>query len=166
MEIVGIILFCMFLLIGIAIIPFGIPGTFIIAGDALVYGLVTGFEKISVSFIVLFFGIAIAVEIVEAFLGAAMAKKFGGSKYGMIGAMVGALIGAILGTPVIPVLGTLLGGFLGAFLGAMIFDGLNSGDWENAWKVGLGAFFGAVGGKVTKILIAIIMAVMACIQIF
>ena len=166
MATVGIVLFWLVLLAGVIVIPFGVAGTFVIVADALVYGLLTGFEKITLPFVGVLLAIALAVELVEALLGALMAKKFGGSKWAMTGAVVGGFVGAVVGTPVTPVLGTLLGGFFGAFAGAMVFEWLHTSDWQQSARAGLGAFFGAVGGKVTKIVAAAIMVVMIGFRVF
>lgn len=162
MEIVGLIFFFLFLIAGVIVIPFGIAGTFVIVVDALIFGLITGFEKITISFIGILLALAVIVELLEAFLGAYMAKRFGGSKWAMGGAIAGGLIGAVAGTPMLPVIGTFLGCFLGAFIGAALLELVHSSDLENALKAGFGAFFGTVGGKMTKILVAIIMVVLIC----
>jgi uncharacterized protein YqgC (DUF456 family) len=165
-EIIGLIFFWIFLFIGIAIIPFGIAGTFVIVVDALIYGLATHFDKITLPFVGLLLGMAVAVELIEGILGAYMAKKFGGSKYAMAGAIVGGILGAIVGTPMAPVVGTLLGGFFGAFTGATLLEWLHTSDFQKSVKVGMGAFFGAVGGKITKIVVAVIMVVMIGFRVF
>ncbi len=166
MEILGMIIFWFFLIAGVVIIPFGVAGTFIIVADAFIYGLATRFERITLSFIGLLLAMALAVELVESFLGALLAKKFGGSKWGMTGAIFGGFLGAVIGTTITPALGTLLGGFIGAFIGALSLEGMHSSDWHNALKVGIGAFLGALGGKVIKIIVAIVMVVMVIIRIF
>ena len=166
MEVVGLIAFWLFLLIGIIAIPFGLPGTFIIVVDAFLYGLITNFEKLSLSFIGILFAIAVVLEVIEALLGALMAKKFGGSKWGITGAIVGAFIGALIGTPIIPVLGTLAGAFCGAFIGATLLEWMHTSDLRHSLNVGLGAFFGFVGGKMTKIVIAVVMVIMIGIRVF
>ncbi len=166
MEIAGIIIFWIVLIGGIVVIPFGIPGTFIIVADALVYGLATGFEKITLLFVGILLAMAVAVEVVEGILGAFMANRFGGSKWSMAGAILGGFIGAVIGTPIAPVIGTLLGGFLGAFTGATLLEWIHSSDIERSLRAGLGAFFGAVGGKITKIVVAIIMVIMTGIRVF
>ena len=166
MEVVGMIFFWLFLLIGIAIIPFGLAGTFIIVADALVYGLATGFDRITLPFVGLLLAIALGVEFIEELLSAYMAKKFGGSKRAMVGAIAGGIMGAVIGTPITPVLGTLFGGFFGAFFGAMFLEWFHTSDFPSACKAGLGAFFGAVGGKVTKILVAVIMVIMIGFRVF
>jgi len=166
MEIVGMIFFWIFLIIGIIIIPFGIAGTFIIVADALIYALITGFDKITISFLAILLGIAVLMEIIEASFGAVLARKYGGSKWAMTGAVVGGFLGAVLGTPVTPVIGTVIGAFLGAFIGAALLHGLSTDKWDEALRVGLGAFFGAVSGKVSKIIAAIIMVVMIGFRVF
>jgi len=165
-EVVGMIIFWLFLIVGVAVIPFGIAGTFIIVADALIYGLATGFDEITLPFVGILLGMALAVELIEELLSALMAKRFGGSKYAMIGAFLGGFFGAIVCTPIAPVLGTLLGGFFGAFLGATLLEWLHTSDLQNSIKIGIGAFFGAVGGKTTKILVAVIMVVMIGFRVF
>lgn len=166
LEILGIVLLCIALLAGIMVIPFGIAGTFVIAGAALLYGLLTGFEVITLPLAGLLVGLAVLMEIVEGVLGAYMARRFGGSRWGMAGAIIGGFVGAVLGTPVAPVVGTFLGGFLGAFLGSMLLEFFHTQNAHDAFRVGLGAFFGAVGGKVTKILLAVVMVVMVVSRLF
>jgi uncharacterized protein YqgC (DUF456 family) len=165
-EVVGMIFFWIFLIVGIVLIPFNLPGTFVIVADALVFGLITKFDRITIPFVLTLLVIAVCLEAMEAFLGAAMAKKYGGSKWAMGGAVLGGIVGAIFGTPITPVLGTLIGLLIGAFLGASLLEGLHSGNWENAWRVGLGAFFGTLGGKVTKILVAVVMVIMIGFKVF
>ncbi len=166
MEVVGMIFFWLVLILGIVLIPFGIEGTFIIVADALVYGLLTGFERVTLLFLGILLGIALLVELFEFIFGGILAKKFGGSKWAIAGAIIGGFIGAVIGTPVMPVLGTFIGGFLGSFLGAFSLELFHSMNFEQALKVGTGAFIGAVGGKVTKIIVAVVMVVMIGIKVF
>jgi uncharacterized protein YqgC (DUF456 family) len=157
LEILGIIFFCLVLLVGVATIPFNIAGTFIIVADAFIYGLVTRFSEISLSFVIILLSMAIGMEILEALFGALLARKYGGSKWGMLGAMIGGTAGAIVGTPLMPVLGTLTGAFMGSFLGAMTFEFLHCKEYRRAIRVGFGAFLGVISGKVTKIFVALLM---------
>lgn len=166
MEIVGMIFFWIVLIIGVIIIPFGIAGTFVIVADALIYGLITGFKVVTLPFIGLLLGMAILMEVIEALFGAVMAKKYGGNKWAMTGAVIGGFVGAVIGTPVTPIIGTLIGAFIGAFMGAALLHGLSTSEWDNALMVGLGAFLGAVSGKVSKIIIALVMVVMIGFRIF
>lgn len=166
MEVVGMIFFWLVLILGIILIPFGIEGTFIIVADAFVYGLLTGFERVTWPFLGLLLAIALLVELLEFLFGGILAKKFGGSKWAVAGAIVGGFLGAVFGTPIVPILGTLIGGFLGSFMGAFLLEWFHTTDLENALKVGMGAFFGAVSGKVTKVIVAVVMVVMIGMRIF
>ncbi|MBN1781778.1 DUF456 domain-containing protein [bacterium] len=157
---IGSIFFWIILVIGVGLIPFGLAGTFLIVLAAFVYGLITGFAEISMGFILVLLSMAVGMELLESLMGAILAKKFGGSKWGMAGAFMGGLIGAVLATPVWPILGTLVGGFLGSFLGAASFEFVHRRRTGHAFRVGAGAFLGALGSKITKIMVAVIMLVL------
>ena len=163
-QFIGYLFFWFGMLIGIFVIPIGVPGTFLIAGLAMFQGLVTGFGTLSVQFVVILFAIAISGELIEFFFGALAAKRFGGSKYAMWGAILGGFIGAVWATGILPIVGTLLGAFAGAFTGATVLEFLHSKQLEHALRVGWGAFLGTIGGKVTKITIGIAMVVMTIYQ--
>lgn len=76
-------------------------------------------------------------------------KKFGGTRYGAIGATVGLLIGFF----VVPALGMFLGTFIGAFLGEL----LGGAKINGALKSATGSFVGFVTGIVMKVLLCLIM---------
>ncbi|MCA9740868.1 MAG: DUF456 domain-containing protein [Deferribacteres bacterium] len=159
-------LFFIGLLVGIVLIPFGLPGTFLIAALALVHGLLTSFLPLTVNFVLILFGLAVLAEVIEFFLGAVAAKKFGGSKYAMWGAVIGGFVGAVFATGIMPVVGTLIGAFAGAFVGAFLFEYMHAKNVENALRVGFGAFLGAVSGKLMKITLGIAMVVMIGYRLF
>lgn len=80
-------------------------------------------------------------------------KKFGGSKWGSIGATIGLLIGMFLGSP----FGIFIGAFVGAFVGELL-----AGSHQNAaFKAALGSFIGFVTGIVMKLALCIFMLVIA-----
>lgn len=166
MEVLYIVLLILFLLAGVAMIFFALPGTFVMVGATFLYGLATHFESVPLKFVGILLAVAVGLELLEEVLGAAMARRFGGSRWAMVGAFVGGFLGAVWGTPIAPVLGTLLGGFAGVFAGATLLEGLHTRDWDKARKVGLGALLGAIGGKVTKILVALTMLVLVLIRVF
>lgn len=165
MAIAGTILFWILILAGIAVIPFGIAGTFLIVADVLVYGLVTGFRSFPPSFVGILLAVALSIELLEAVLGAYMARRFGGSRWAMIGAVLGGVVGAVVGTPILPVVGTLAGAFVGAFVGAAALEFFHTPDAAKAIRAGLGAFFGTVGGKMAKLVAAIVMAVLTAVRV-
>ncbi|MCE7043377.1 DUF456 domain-containing protein [Dyadobacter sp. CY312] len=76
-------------------------------------------------------------------------KKFGGTKYGAIGATLGLLVGFF----VIPAIGIFIGTFLGAFVGELI-GGTNA---KSALKSAFGSFVGFITGIVMKVILCLIM---------
>jgi uncharacterized protein YqgC (DUF456 family) len=166
LEILGHIFFWLVLVTGILIIPIGLPGTFLILGSALLFALATGFATISWGVLAVLLAIAVVAEVVEFVLGAAAAKRFGGSNTAMAGAIIGGFVGAVWATPFFPVVGTVIGAFAGCFAGAALFEYFGSGDLQKSIQVGTGAFLGAVGGKLTKIAAGCAMVVMIGYRIY
>ena len=164
--VVGMILFWLILIISIAIIPFGIPGTFLIVADTFVYALITHFEKISPVFIGVLLAVSIIVELVEFGMSAWAAKKYGSSSWGMWGAIIGGFFGAVVLTTFLPPFGTIFGAFIGAFAGAFLIEFLHNQEFQKALRIGWGAFLGAVSGKLLKIVAAIAMVVAVGVKIF
>ena len=166
MEIVGIIAFIAVLLLGIISPFFGLPGTFIIVADALVYGLITRFQTITVWFLLLLLGLAVVGEIFEFFSNIFGAKHYGASRLGLIGAFLGGIVGVFIGGSFLPILGPLVGGLVGAFVGAFLFELFKKDGSKRAITAGLGAFLGRVAAISVKVFITIIMAVLILTKVF
>ncbi|KAA3663024.1 MAG: DUF456 domain-containing protein [Calditrichaeota bacterium] len=152
-------LFWLVLVVSVFIVPLGLPGTFVIVGTVLLHGFLTDFVPFSGTLIVLLLAIAILGEGIEFFFGAASAKKFGGSKQSMWGAILGGFAGAVVGTGIVPVVGTLIGVLVGAFIGAAGMEYLATQNSNTALRVGFGAFLGTLGGRFSKLTLAIIMVI-------
>ena len=82
------------------------------------------------------------------FIPAIGTKKFGGSKYGMMGTTAGLIIGLIAPIPG----GILIGPFLGAFVGEL----LNKSDSKIAIKAAFGSLLGFLTSAFIKFIVAII----------
>jgi uncharacterized protein YqgC (DUF456 family) len=157
-HIIGLILFCLILVLGIVAILLGLPGTFIIFGDALVYGLITRFRgAITVKFLLVLLGITLFAELMEFFLANFTTLKFGASKWGVMGTLAGGILGAAWGSAVLPLVGTLIGAITGAFLGAFIMEYLHREDRQRAAKAGFGALVGKILGIAITLSCAIAM---------
>lgn len=89
------------------------------------------------------FGIAAIISVLDYIIPAYGTKRFGGSKYGMIGTSVGLVVGILSPIP----LGFLIGAFLGAFLGELIF---NKSHHQQALKAATGSFIGFIGSSFLK----------------
>jgi len=160
MEIVGMVIFIAVLLLGIISPFFGLPGTFIIVADALIYALINHFQKITVGFLILLLGLAVGGEIFEFFSNIFGAKHYGASRLGLIGAFLGGIVGILVGNSLFPLIGPLLGGLVGAFLGAFLFELFRREGPKRAFSAGLGAFLGRVAAISVKVFIAIVMTIL------
>lgn len=152
MNILALVLFLILSLIGLAVIPVGLPGTFLIVGAAGIAGLITGGDVVGIYLFFIFLGLAIFGEVGDFLFSMASGKKYGASKWSLIGSFIGAVVGAILGLPV-PIIGNLAGAFLGAFIAAFIIEFIMGRDLSQAMKSGMGVLFGKIFGSIVKVAI-------------
>ncbi len=92
--------------------------------------------------------IAIAVWILDYIVPAIGTKKFGGTKYGMIGSSLGLIVGLIFLGP----FGIIIGPFAGAFIGEYIRD---SSATSKALKAAFGSFIGFLTGTFIKFIVSV-----------
>ena len=92
--------------------------------------------------------IALFIWILDYFIPAIGAKKFGGSKYGMIGTTLGLIVGLISPIP---------GGvFIGPFFGALIGELLKKNNSKIALRAAFGSFLGFLASTFLKFIVSII----------
>ena len=144
------------ILIGIILIITGIVGCVVpalpgppIAYLALVLLEFSDVVPFSLSFMLLWLLVVVAVTLLDFYVPVWGTKKFGGSKYGTYGSIVG-LIAGLFFSPI----GIIVGPFLGAFAGELIAG--KSGD--DALKAGFGAFVGFLAGTLAKLTVTFMMA--------
>ncbi|WP_299778096.1 DUF456 domain-containing protein [uncultured Formosa sp.] len=94
--------------------------------------------------------IAIAVVIIDYAIPAIGTKKFGGSKFGVIGTTVGLVVSIIF--PVLGFFGIIIWPFIGAFIGEMIYKA----NHKTAVKAAFGSFLGFLTGTLLKFIISIV----------
>ena len=145
-------------LIGLVLIPLGLPGLWVILLGIIGYGWLTDFQTLSAGFLILAIALALLGEVLESWIGFRFARKYGGSSRAGWGALVGGLIGAIVGVPV-PIVGSVVGGFVGAFAGAAVFE--YSRAWQSgvAAKAGWGAVLGRAAAAAVKMALGVVMTV-------
>jgi len=146
-------------LVGLALVALGLPGLWLIVLAVVAFGAVMGFKGIGLVTIIIVVALAAIAEVIEAWLGFGMARRYGGSRRAGWGALLGGLVGAIVGVPV-PVIGSVIGAFVGAFAGAVLFEYSRS-DAGTAVRAGWGALVGRVAATAAKISIGVVMAVVA-----
>lgn len=138
------------LFVGLLMIPFGLPGLWVMVGAVLVYSSWGPPNQIGITTVVIVALLAAAGEVLEFILTGRVVKKYGGSRRAGWGAIIGSIVGAFMGVPV-PLIGSMIGAFLGAFVGAWVAEITNRAEWRTATRVATGALIGrvaAVGGKV------------------
>ncbi len=109
----------------------------------------TGAVPMNWTFLNITLGISIVVWIVDYFIPAMGTKKFGGSRYGVIGTMVGLVVGILFLGP----FGIIIGPFAGAFVGEILKDSENSG---KALKAAFGSLIGFFTSAFLKFITAVI----------
>lgn len=142
------------MLVGVigAVVP-GIPGTSLIVGAMVIWGIFTQFVDVGwplfTAIVVLL--LSVGVDFLAAYLGA---KRAGASKWGQIGAMVGLVLGFFGLLPALPVGGPLLGILIGPLLGAIIGEYLYRKDLQIAIKAGVGIVVGSLIGNIIQGILA------------
>jgi uncharacterized protein len=145
------------LLLSFIMIPFGLPGLWIMVGAGLTYQLLRP-GTIGMLTLVGTTGLALVAEILEFTLAGRYARKYGGSRRAGWGAIIGSIIGAIVGVP-IPIIGSVIGGFVGAFVGAFIAERSRGTELGGASRVATGALVGRVVAAAMKTGIGVVIAI-------
>jgi uncharacterized protein len=146
------------IIVGLIMIPFGMPGTLILFAAAFCYFLLVPAGGIGLVTVIAM-GVMMAVaEGLEWVLTARFTKRYGGSRRAGWGAVIGGMIGAFVGVP-IPIVGPIIGAFVGAFLGAFAFEWSRGTTVGGSGRVAWGAFIGRVVAAAIKVAIGIVMAV-------
>jgi uncharacterized protein len=158
MTVLAIALLLGLSLAGLAMIPLGLPGLWVMVGGILAYAWLTDFRSVGVVMIAIVLGIAFFGEIIDNWLGFRFAKRYGGSTRSGWGALVGGLVGAVIGVPV-AIIGSVIGAFLGSFIGAAVFELTYSRHAGVAARAGWGAVMGRIAAAAVKIALGIVIAV-------
>ena len=80
--------------VGLILIPLGLPGLWIMVGGILAYGWLTEFRSVGVATIVIALAIAFLGEILDNWLGFRFARRYGGSTRSGWGALLGRAAGS------------------------------------------------------------------------
>jgi uncharacterized protein len=145
------------LFLSFVMIPFGLPGLWIMVGAGLAYQILVP-ATISTATVVGTAVLALVAELLEFTLAGRYARKYGGSRRASWGAVIGSIIGAIVGVP-IPIIGSVIGGFAGAFVGAFIAERSRGTELGGASRVATGALVGRVVAAAMKTGIGVAIAV-------
>ena len=107
-----------------------------------------GIKSMDASFLIITLIIAILIWILDYIIPAMGTKKFGGTKYGMVGTTLGLIVGLLSPIP---------GGIIiGPFVGALIGELANNADSKTALKAAFGSFIGFIASAFIKFIVAVI----------
>ena len=148
------------IVLGLIMIPFGLPGTLVMFAAALCYHLLVPGGGIGVFTVIGVGVLMIVAEALEWMLTARFTRRYGGSRRAGWGALVGGLAGALIGVPV-PVIGSVIGGFVGAFAGAALFEYSKARRAGAAAQAGWGAMLGRAAAAAVKMGLGVVIAVVA-----
>jgi len=150
---------------GLLLIPFGLPGNWLIALCALPGAwLGWGWWPFAIQI-----GLAGLAELLEFTSALKHARRTGATRAGSWGGIFGSIVGAIMFTGLvpIPIVGTVLGAALGAFAGAFLVELTFAGRSEkDSMRAGWGAFLGTLIGKALKIALGAVQLVLLFAHIF
>jgi uncharacterized protein YqgC (DUF456 family) len=137
------------LIVGLLMVPFGLPGLWVMLGAVTLYSYALPAGGIGTGTIIVVGALAFLGELMEFLLTGRFVKRYGGSRRSGWGAVLGSIVGAIVGVPV-PVIGSLIGAFAGAFAGAGLADLTLRGEVRAATQVATGALLGRMAAVATK----------------
>ncbi|MGC6429887.1 MAG: DUF456 domain-containing protein [Jejuia sp.] len=148
MDIILIIIAALFMVLGIlgSFLPI-LPGP-ITSWVGLLIMHFTEAIPMNTTFLISTFIIAALIWILDYIIPAIGTKRFGGSKYGMIGTTIGLIVGILAPIPG----GIIIGPFLGALIGELI----NKNDSRTAVKAAFGSFIGFITSTFLKFIVAIV----------
>jgi len=128
-----------------------VPGTTIILEAAVVHRLVLGADRsLGFSALIAMLVLTLLTYVMDAAAGYLGAKRFGATKWGLIGGAAGALLGLFFG---------LLGLFVGPVIGAIAGELIGGKEVMKAGRAGWGTFLGGLAGVIAKLFIGLIMIV-------
>ncbi|RZS99739.1 DUF456 domain-containing protein [Aquimarina brevivitae] len=157
MDIVLIVVGFLFCLLGIvgSFLPI-LPGPLTAWIGFLVLHL-TKAVPMNWTFLGITLAVAIIVWVLDYVVPAMGTKRFGGTKYGAIGATLGLIVGIIAPIP----LGIIIGPFVGAFIGEM----LKVPDSGKALKAAFGSFLGFLAGTFIKFIVSLAFLVLYIMEV-
>jgi len=113
------------------------------------YAAGTGFERISVTTITIFFVLMLVSLVIDFFAPMLGANKCKASRMGILGAFTGAIVGIFFG---------IWGIITGPFVGALVGEFIAGKETKQAFSSALGTFIGMIMGSMLKIIIILVMA--------
>lgn len=157
-EAAGIILLVLVCLAAVVATAVRLPGTWVIVAAAFVYGWLDGWERISVTWVLVLAGLAAVGELVELILSFLTARRAGATRQAAWGGLIGGFLGMFFLSVPLPLIGTFIGAILGCFAGAAITEIWIHNQIQRGARVGVFSAIGFAVGAAAKVGLALAMA--------
>lgn len=145
------------LVIGLLVIPLGLPGIWIMIGVVAVGAIM---REVGTPIVMTTLLIAVLAELIEFFIVKRLTQQYGGSRKAFWGAIIGGTAGLLVGIP-IPIVGSIIAGLLGTFVGAALVTYAETKQMISAHRVGWGAVIGRALSAISKTAAGIVILVLA-----
>ncbi len=151
-NVLALVVFVLFLLVGLVgvVVPV-LPGVPVAAVGAVLAAWMIGFHRFGWTPLLSILGLAVLAQLIDLAGNWLGARVYGAGRAGLWGGVLGSLAGLLFFPP--------FGFLIGALVGAALFELAAGRPLEEALRAGVGAFVGALGGTVVKLLIVVAMAV-------
>lgn len=144
-------------LVGVVITLVGLPGIILVYASIVIYALLTGFDSIGTTALILGALVVVVFFIsdnVAVAMGAKMAKA---SRWAALAAFVGGIVGLIFFGP--------LGALFGPLVCVLIVEYYTDPNIKKALRAGIGAFLGYIAGILIRFLLATSLFIWFIIQV-
>lgn len=150
MLILAALVFTIFYLVGVVsvVLP-ALPGVPVVAVGTLSAAWMTGFDTLTWTMVIITTALALLAWLLDYLAAAVGAQRYGSSRAGLWGSIIGSVVGIFF-----PPFGFILGALVGAVV-AELFVGRPPAE---AFRAGIGAFVGTLGGIVAKVIILVSIA--------
>ena len=145
---IGVVVGLLFLagLVG-PVVPW-MPGPLFVLAGAGLWAFATSFQALGWGRLAILAALAVLSFVLDFLAGALGARRYGASRWGVVGAIAGAIVGLFLGP---------LGLILGCVAGAVVGELLRGADLEGSVRSGFGALVGLLVGLVADLVVSITM---------
>lgn len=148
-QIIGLSVTLLVMLVGLigSVVPV-LPGTPVVLVAAILHRLYFGAASVSNLFLALLALLTALSLLLDLLASALGAKKFGATRWGMVGAILGGIVGLFFALP---------GIILGPFVGAVLFEMWGGKEFKVAARAGAGTVIGLLLGVIGKFAICVMM---------
>jgi uncharacterized protein YqgC (DUF456 family) len=150
-------------LLGVALVPFGLPGLWLQVAALAGYAWWSGFQAVGWIPVLVVTALALVAETAEFLLGGRYARRYGGSRRAAWGATLGGLVGALVGFP-LPLLGSIFGAMAGCFVGAFALELTTGRGAAPAARAGWGALLGHTLAIAMKVSVGMVILVLTAVS--